>query len=289
MKRFRWSMYKALDFMQMRRPDLAIRANFINQLSLLEQKLIRAGNGPKSSSFNETSCESSAPDTDELVLHNTYLNSQTMFKGKPPPPTSQNRTASAARHPPPVSQASRRADGGLRGVRWSDNGTGDRHKLQTMLIPIDGGMKPRPFPHIKKNEYKSIIKGSDRVFTVRGAGPEDFDQSTEETKSGAGKEQGLAGLIDPFAPENGSMKDGALSKEKVSPRIVPTNSKPKNAAAAGRTLVVKPTRLPDSSKIPPPPPPDDLPNQEPTTGIEPPPPPESAGDSQQRTFIVVKT
>ncbi len=90
MKKFRWSMLKTLEFLNSRRPDLEIRANFIQQLRDYEQRLTRLGFGPKSASWNEFSSgpypqvnphgvflvNGKDQDKDELLLRNTFLNAQ---------------------------------------------------------------------------------------------------------------------------------------------------------------------------------------------------------------------
>lgn len=39
MRKYRWGLLKALEFMTYRRPDLEIRSNFLNQLSAFEKRL----------------------------------------------------------------------------------------------------------------------------------------------------------------------------------------------------------------------------------------------------------
>jgi len=89
-KKYRWSLMKTLEFLNARRPDLEIRASFIQQLQDFEARLTAQGQGPKSFTWNELS---SAPgkhivnnlspgiipnvlEKEELVLRNTFVNSQ---------------------------------------------------------------------------------------------------------------------------------------------------------------------------------------------------------------------
>jgi len=53
MQKYRWTLYKALEFMHSRRPDLEIRANFFNQLVNLENKLTKMGRGAKTFNWTE--------------------------------------------------------------------------------------------------------------------------------------------------------------------------------------------------------------------------------------------
>jgi hypothetical protein len=48
-------LYKTLEFLHSRRPDLEIRANFFNQLLALENKLSKLGLGAKTYNWGEIS------------------------------------------------------------------------------------------------------------------------------------------------------------------------------------------------------------------------------------------
>jgi hypothetical protein len=52
MSRYNWSLYKTLEFLNSRRPDLEIRASFFYQLNTLETKL---ENKNRTASWNEVS------------------------------------------------------------------------------------------------------------------------------------------------------------------------------------------------------------------------------------------
>ena len=71
--RFRWTLYKTLEFMHFRRPDLEIRANFFNQLVRLENKLTKLGFGAKTFNWNEIG-QAYKVTSEELLLTNTFLN-----------------------------------------------------------------------------------------------------------------------------------------------------------------------------------------------------------------------
>ena len=74
--RYRWTLYKTLEFLNSRRPDLEIRASFFHQLTSLEARLERQGLGPKSNTWNEIGDDPSNLASEELLLTNTFLNSR---------------------------------------------------------------------------------------------------------------------------------------------------------------------------------------------------------------------
>lgn len=74
MRKFRWTLYKTLEFLHSRRPDLEIRASFFNQLLTLENKLAKLGMGAKTYNWKEISDQNY--DSEELLLTNTFLNSK---------------------------------------------------------------------------------------------------------------------------------------------------------------------------------------------------------------------
>lgn len=71
MRKYRWTLYKTLQYMHSRRPDLEIRANFFNQLLALESRFQKSGLGAKTYNWEEVFTQG---DAEELVLRNTYLN-----------------------------------------------------------------------------------------------------------------------------------------------------------------------------------------------------------------------
>ncbi|CAD8044326.1 unnamed protein product [Paramecium primaurelia] len=87
MKKYRWTLYKTLQYMHNRRPDLEIRAHFFNQLLSVETRLQKQGYGAKTYNWDETYTQG---DNDEIILRNTYLNSQAQgvaeFKDHDPKP-----------------------------------------------------------------------------------------------------------------------------------------------------------------------------------------------------------
>lgn len=80
-QKYKWTLFKTLEFLNSRRPDLEIRASFINQLSEFERRLSSLGKGPQSSDWNELSTKINMNQDDlieneELLLRNTFLNAQ---------------------------------------------------------------------------------------------------------------------------------------------------------------------------------------------------------------------
>ena len=76
MRKYQWSLLKTLEFLNSRRPDLEIRATFIQQLAAYENRLTKKGLGPKSSKWSEIADDACHLQSEELLLRNTFLNAQ---------------------------------------------------------------------------------------------------------------------------------------------------------------------------------------------------------------------
>lgn len=76
MRRYRWSLLKALEFLNSRRCDLEVRASCIRQLTAYENRLIAKGLGPKTAKWTEVFDRTDDFENEELLLRNTYLNAQ---------------------------------------------------------------------------------------------------------------------------------------------------------------------------------------------------------------------
>lgn len=74
MKKFKWSLYKTIEFLNNRRPDLEIRASFIRQLSYYEKRLLHE-TGVQSDAWTELASKPHL-ENDELILTHTFLNAQ---------------------------------------------------------------------------------------------------------------------------------------------------------------------------------------------------------------------
>jgi len=76
MRKYRWSLFKALEFVNLRMPELEISAKSISQLETYKDHLIARGLGPKSSDWSKVYEKTIEYENEELMLRNTYLNSQ---------------------------------------------------------------------------------------------------------------------------------------------------------------------------------------------------------------------
>ena len=80
MRKYHWSLLKTLEFMSCRMPNMDIKEYFILQLMAYEEQLIKMNIGPKTSNWAELSdSDTNLYENEELLLRNTYLNSQTNF------------------------------------------------------------------------------------------------------------------------------------------------------------------------------------------------------------------
>ena len=142
MRKYKWSLLKALEFLNSRRPDLEIREAFIHQLSAYEARLANVYKSQVSSRWDELSNKQPTYACEELVLRNTFLNSQ-----MGPLPQNQNE---------PLQERKR-------ALKWIDN---DQEKTQGPLLVIsksedDLNLKEKVEPvqaHKKPAELKAAIK-----------------------------------------------------------------------------------------------------------------------------------
>ena len=101
MRKYKWSLLKSLEFLNSRRPDLEIRATFIHQLSAYEARLQHQMKLPISSKWDELSNTKPTFACEELLLRNTFVNSQNVQI--PPPQKDDEQTG-----------------GKPRAIRWAD-------------------------------------------------------------------------------------------------------------------------------------------------------------------------
>ena len=71
MKNYQWSLYKSLDFIAFRRPDLDINPGFLTQLGSFEARLTRNSKGPRTDQWDQV-----LENGEELVLRNTFMNAR---------------------------------------------------------------------------------------------------------------------------------------------------------------------------------------------------------------------
>ncbi|KAL4456172.1 hypothetical protein ABPG74_014133 [Tetrahymena malaccensis] len=87
MKRYKWTLYKTLEFMNSKRSDFEIRANFLKQLVNFEKRLF----GDDLSQCSRTWKDDSNPEPEAEMMKNTFLNSQ---KQTPFPEVQKQKTLS---------------------------------------------------------------------------------------------------------------------------------------------------------------------------------------------------
>lgn len=71
MKKYQWSLYKSLDFIAFRRPDLDLNPGFLTQLGSFEARLSRLSKVPRTDQWDQV-----LEGGEELVLTNTFLNAR---------------------------------------------------------------------------------------------------------------------------------------------------------------------------------------------------------------------
>lgn len=76
MKKYSWTLLKTLEFLNSRRPDLEIRASFIQQLNCFENYLMKLSMGPRTHDWNQITENTFYIENEELLLRNTFLNAK---------------------------------------------------------------------------------------------------------------------------------------------------------------------------------------------------------------------
>ncbi|KRW99053.1 hypothetical protein PPERSA_11654 [Pseudocohnilembus persalinus] len=146
MMKYKWTLYKTLEFLNSRRPDLEIRASFFHQLTQLEQKLQKMGIG---ASYSQWDPKLNTNDGEDLVLTNTFLNA----KSAPFPDYLINIQGKVS----PIKKKKTK-------LQWVDEQQGKNQKLGQVLVPRKqsntGTLKKRSL------SVKSIVKGSNVQFNI---------------------------------------------------------------------------------------------------------------------------
>ncbi len=75
MKKFNWTLLKALEFINSRRPNLEIRASFLQQLSKYEKRTFNPKD-LRTDKWTELRVKNPLLGNEELILRNTFLNAQ---------------------------------------------------------------------------------------------------------------------------------------------------------------------------------------------------------------------
>ncbi len=76
MKKYSWTLLKTLEFLNSRRPDLEIRASFIQWLNSFENYLMKLSMGPRTQDWNQITENTFFIENEELLLRNTFLNAK---------------------------------------------------------------------------------------------------------------------------------------------------------------------------------------------------------------------
>ncbi len=139
-RKFKWSLAKTLQFLSNRRPDIVIKPAFHRQLIGFERRVAasmclsdgRLAVGADFSKHNirptglstDWALSSGASmDTEDVLLRNTFVNSQQI----PVNYESSDRQRGSSMH---------------RRLQWTDNGSGDRCKLETPASLKSGSVRP---------------------------------------------------------------------------------------------------------------------------------------------------
>jgi len=163
MQKYRWSLYKTLEFLNSRRPDLEIRASFVSQLADFEQKLIAQNRGPQTGNWNEVANTKITLDKnlffpdEELLLRNTFLNAQ-MGARKTINPSQQIEQAKESSKVDEINTSESVHQSKL---KWIDNETNNKKILRTNNSEDDLCLKATVVPievHRQNILTKSIIK-----------------------------------------------------------------------------------------------------------------------------------
>lgn len=149
MRRFKWNLLKTLEFLNYRRPDLEIRASFFHQLTAFESKLMRKLGAASFTSAWDGKCK----DPDDEMMTNTYLNATSNKPGK--------RAASKGIKELLESMQQREV---------SKKPKNRSFTLEKKRLAWADQLGDRKFKSNKNNinEFRSILKGSSKVFCSTG-------------------------------------------------------------------------------------------------------------------------
>ena len=138
MRKYRWSLLKTLEFLNWRRSDLEIRESFIQQLSDYETRLLKR-QIPCTKVWSDVSPDQKFLESEELLVRNTFLNSQ----------TTQNALQ--------VYQDSTADPSKVDSIKWKDLESNGKMKL-TAEAPKMKQKSPKTLPHQNSAPKKSAIK-----------------------------------------------------------------------------------------------------------------------------------
>lgn len=160
MQKYKWSLYKTLEFLNSRRPDLEIRAAFVSQLADFEQKLISQNRGPQTVHWDEVADTKIVLNQDkfyqdeELILRNTFLNAQLFGRsidGKPGDNQGEEEIIQSK-------------------IKWIDNNKNDKNMLRTNHSDDDLICKDKLEAiscHKKNKTTKSIMRDKKKQMKMK--------------------------------------------------------------------------------------------------------------------------
>ena len=168
MQKYKWSLYKTLEYLNSRRPDLEIRASFVSQLADFEQKLISQNRGPQTAHWEEVADNKIQLNQDkfypdeELILRNTFLNAQLWF----------NRSFDKSDHMKSQTKDENQSINKIvdeliqSKIKWIDNNKNDKNILRTNNSDDDLVWKEKIEAiksHKMKKNTKSIMKNKHKT------------------------------------------------------------------------------------------------------------------------------
>ncbi|CAK75523.1 unnamed protein product (macronuclear) [Paramecium tetraurelia] len=149
MKKYSWTLYKTLEFLNSRRPDLEIRASFFYQLNALENRMNKLG--PKrTASWNELTTDEQNPQhvQEELIIRNTFLNSH----NGPVDEIYTNLQAKQGVLGKPTNQK----------LKWRDQMNKENIQLATLVYSGSPDFVPASEVNLKRDSETSILKGAQK-------------------------------------------------------------------------------------------------------------------------------
>ncbi|CAD8063128.1 unnamed protein product [Paramecium sonneborni] len=149
MKKYSWTLYKTLEYLNSRRPDLEIRASFFYQLNALENRMNKSG--PKrTASWNELTSDESNPQhvQEELIIRNTFLNSH----NGPVDEIYTNLQAKQGVLGKPTNQK----------LKWKDQMNKENIQLATLVYSGSPDFVPVSEINLKRDSDTSILKGAQK-------------------------------------------------------------------------------------------------------------------------------
>lgn len=219
MKKYKWALFKTLEFLNSRRPDIDIRPSFLQQLAALENRLSRLATGVVSNTWAEVSDDPQTAN-EELILRNTFLNSQA------------GEIADYHNQSDPLPEKAFK-------LTWLDNNSGDSEKLTaephpSSLNPVENGFaiirscvkggsqqeQKVPIQSFKKPRYRSEGIFNKRTLNYKKLDTEStIDATTDDLIKLADSvhQNMMRKSRKPEVDENRAFRGNSLNKRETSP------------------------------------------------------------------------